>query len=137
MAIVNTFLLPSYSPGKLGTQVAFAAYAYGSAFPTFAFPVGVTVRYDVDEERIVTSIDPEVNVVPTAFSWDSSDHAVATIDSNGLATLVGAGSTDIKATATVGSNIATLTVASVSPPVWSVTFNNGVSNTWTSAQATH
>jgi len=53
-----------------------------------------------------------VNVTDTA-TWDSSDHSVATIDGNGLATSVGEGTTDITASldGTTSTPVRTLTVS--------------------------
>ena len=50
------------------------------------------------------------------FTWSSSDEMVATVDSDGLATGVGAGEAMITATADSVSGTATLTVAEPPPP---------------------
>ena len=55
-------------------------------------------------------------ITDVAFTWSSSDEMVATVDSNGLATGVGAGQAMITATADGVSGMATLTVNEPPPP---------------------
>ena len=58
----------------------------------------------------------EMEVPDAEITWSSSDDMVATVDSDGLATGVGAGATMITATADSISGMAALTVAEPPPP---------------------
>ena len=52
----------------------------------------------------------------TVFAWSSSSSAVATVNSSGLVTAVGAGTATIRATAAGKTGSATITVTAVQPP---------------------
>lgn len=61
--------------------------------------------------------DGTTAALATDVSWVSSDPAVAKIDTNGLATAVAAGTTQISATSQDVTGVATLTVLAPPPPV--------------------
>ena len=80
-----------------------------------ALLVGDTYQMQVD-------IVP-VDAVVKTLDWKSSDKAVATVDSNGKVTAVGAGRTTITATAQDGTGISISCVITVTQPVTGITLN--------------
>jgi len=79
---------------------------------TASIPKGLTQQYMATG----TYSDASTADITSIVTWESSSIAVATIDSAGLATGVGDGSTDIKATLGLISGTATLTVTAPSEP---------------------
>ena len=89
-------------------------------------PVVASVTVSPDEAMIETDATQQftakaltsdgMEIVDAEFTWSSSDEMVATVDSDGLATGVGAGETMITATADSITGMATLTVTEPPPP---------------------
>ena len=89
-------------------------------------PVVATVTVSPSEAMIETDATQQfsakaltedgMEIPDVEFTWSSSDELVATVDSDGLATGVGAGEAMITATADSVSGMATLTVTDPPPP---------------------
>lgn len=73
-----------------------------------ASPLGVFAGDQV--QLSAQALDPAGDVVPVAFTYASSNHAVATVDANGLITAVAAGSSTITVATTGTKSSLTLTV---------------------------
>ncbi len=107
----------AFSPG---TQINGAPFS--SCAPAIArvevSPASATINAGAQQQFTAKAFDASNNEVPgVIFSWQSSNTSVATIDQNGLATGVSAGSTEIRATGRgVTSPPAILTVNPVAPP---------------------
>lgn len=140
MAIAQIFNFPSHSPGQLGTQIQFTAWAFDSIVPVPATlyppewnengrlrsPVRVDGTEQILPNGLIFSADPGLYQTPpvitftpsvTVFSWNSTNGSVATINSAGLLTLVGLGSTVISATANAITANSTVTVTSLTAPI--------------------
>jgi len=106
-----------YSPG---TQVNGAPF--NSCTPAVArvevLPASATIDAGAQQQFTAKAYDAANNEIPgVIFTWHSSNTAVATIDQNGLATGISAGTTEIRATGRgVQSPAAVLTVNPVAPP---------------------
>ncbi len=83
-------------------------------------PSPVTINRGQTQQFTATAFDPSNQPVPSAtFTWSSSNTAVATIDSNGLATGVGIGTTTITATTSdgMGGNVSGTAILTVQVPL--------------------
>ncbi len=83
-------------------------------------PSPVTINRGQTQQFTATAFDPSNQPVPSAtFTWSSSNTAVATVDSNGLATGVGIGTTTITATTAdgTGGNISGTATLNVQVPL--------------------
>jgi hypothetical protein len=75
-------------------------------------PTTATIAPNGTQDFTAIAKDASGSTVSTAFTWQSSNQSVATIDANGKATAVGAGQTQITAkSGSIVSNTAVLTVA--------------------------
>ena len=80
-------------------------------------PSEATIEEGETQQFSATALTSDGMEIPDAeFTWSSSDEMVATVDSDGLATGVGAGEAMITATADSVSGMATLTVTEPPPP---------------------
>ncbi len=86
-------------------------------------PSSASVQIGGQQQFTARAYDAANNEIPgVIFSWQSSNTAVATIDQSGLATVISAGSTEIRATGRgVTSSLATLTVTQPPPVLTSIT----------------
>jgi Big-like domain-containing protein len=159
MAITTVLLYPDCSPSSLGTQISFLAYAFSSSNPPAnsphpffndggnivvtkdasgnivtvprGLPVGKVWANDPGLPGSLTYVPDPAFASQTAFSWSSSSPAVATIDTQGLLTLVAPGTTTVQATASGVSATATVTVTSLTAPIkWTVTYGSGKTFKW-------
>lgn len=65
-------------------------------------PATASITAGTTQQFSATARDANGNIVTTTFTWSSSNSAAATVDANGLATGVAAGSAQIRATAPNG-----------------------------------
>ncbi len=88
-------------------------------------PASATIEVGKQQQFTARAFDAGNNEIPgVIFSWQSSNAAVATIDQNGLATGVGPGTTQIRATGRgVTSPAATLSVNPPAPVLASMTIS--------------
>jgi len=106
-----------YSPG---TQINGAPFS--SCTPAVArvevLPATATIDAGAQQQFTAKAFDGSNNEIPgVIFTWQSSNTAVATVDQNGLANGISAGTSEIRATGRgVQSPPATLTVNPVAPP---------------------
>jgi len=106
-----------YSPG---TQINGSPFT--SCTPAVArvevLPATATIDAGAQQQFTAKAYDAANNEIPgVIFTWQSSNTAVATIDQNGLATGISAGTVEIRATGRgVQSPPASLTVNPVAPP---------------------
>jgi DNA/RNA endonuclease G (NUC1)/uncharacterized protein YjdB len=80
-------------------------------------PNTASIAAGATQAFIAAAVDASNNPVATTFTWSTSDITIATIDANGVATGVTAGTATIKAAAPNGVfGTATLTVTAAPPP---------------------
>lgn len=107
----------AFSPG---TQISGAAFSACSAAVARVevSPSTATVDANQTQQFTARAFDSSNNEISgVIFSWSSSNTNIATVDQNGLATGVAAGSAEIRATGRgVQSPPATLNVNAVAPP---------------------
>lgn len=75
---------------------------------------GSTNMTDGETQTLSTVINP-INATDLSINWSSSNSSIATVDSNGLVTAVGAGNVSITATANDGSGSFAFISISISP----------------------
>ncbi|HSS19255.1 MAG TPA: Calx-beta domain-containing protein [Pyrinomonadaceae bacterium] len=107
----------AFSPGTQINGAAFSTCAPAVARVEVS-PASATINANQTQQFTARAFDASNNEIPgVIFSWQSSNNSVATIDQNGLATGVSAGTAEIRATGRgVQSPPATLTVNAAAAP---------------------
>ena len=130
VATVNSSGLVTAAGNGTSTITATAGSVSGTAAVTVAQEVGaVAVSPDADTlvagdtvRLAAEATDANGHAVSVSeFMWASSDTAVATVDASGLATSVGAGETEVTATASGITGRAVLTVVNPAPAAITIT----------------
>ncbi len=79
-------------------------------------PASSPIFYSLGERLILTPVFMPEDVTSEELTWKSSDESVATVDENGIVTIVGWGDCEITATTTDGSNLkASHTINAIDP----------------------
>ncbi|MBC8029472.1 MAG: lamin tail domain-containing protein [Pyrinomonadaceae bacterium] len=124
--LTGSFTRHSLADGSGGRRFSPGTQLNGMPFPSCApavarvevLPASATIDAGAQQQFTAKAYDAANNEIPgVIFTWQSSNTAVATIDQNGLADGVSAGTTEIRATGRgVQSPPATLIVNPVAPP---------------------
>ena len=115
------FIITNEIPGTLGYASRQAGFSIRPVYGELPAPTGVSLnsksvtRYPGGMAKLKADVLPE-DAIYKAVKWSSSNEAVATVDGQGIVTVVGAGEAVITATTAVGGHTDQCTVTVLPMP---------------------